>query len=238
MRTATDWSAVRDRLTPTPASAIVWTAVVAVELLVVLWYTQAMNARLMHFHLYPFVWLNLSVWVVWHTSTPAAPQRRRWIARSIAGGYFLVLAYFGGIVRAGHAFQDHGDISAEQMAQGLRVIVELPPGYGPALTYSGMYVTGSVVPYMFVGFLALTYLLYVTLLSASGEASIGLVGLFSCVGCSFPLVVTLLSGGAGSAVAAFVYSQAYTLSTLVFVGTLLVLYWRPFSSEPGSCEGS
>jgi hypothetical protein len=213
-------------------------AIVAVELLLIFSYTQAMNARLLPFHVYPFVWLNLSAWALWRASTPPAPRRRRWIARVAAGGYFLVLAYIGGIVRPGHAFQDHGAVPAEQLTSGLRVLVELPPGFSPAVTYSGMYVIMSLVPYMVVGFLALTYLLYVTLLSASGDASIGLVGLFSCVGCSFPLLATLLSGGAASAAAAFVYSQAYTLSTVVFAVTLLVLYWRPLSSETCACEAS
>ncbi len=225
-----DWSTIRKQLAPTPFSALIWATVIFFEILLILAYVQLANAQLLPLHFYPFVWINLAVWAIWRTETPSAPRRTKRIAGAIAAGYFLVLAYFGGLVREGHAFHDHGEVPPELLASGFRVIFELPPGYGPALSYSGMYVTSAVIPHLLIGFIALTYLLYVTILDAGGDASVGLVGLFSCIGCSFPLLFALFSGGATTAVAAFVYSQAYALSTVVFAFTIGVLYWRPFTA--------
>lgn len=224
------WRVSLSELMPEPVVVTIWLSVLLVEAVALVAYAQLANARLMLFHVYPFVWINLGVWVMWRTSTPDAPIGTRRVAGVLAGGYFLVLAYFGGLLREGHAFHDHGETPPAQLASGFDVIAGLPPGYGPALTYSGEYVVSTVAPYMLIGFLALTYLLYVTILDASGGASIGLVGLFSCVGCSFPLIATLVSGGATTTVAALVYSQAYPLSTAVFAATLLALYWRPFGA--------
>ena len=225
-----DWAnAIESRL-PEPFVLAVWAAIFLAEAVVLVVHLHVTGARLMLFHVYPFVWINLGIWAVWRTSPPQAPKRTRNIATAVAAGYFLVLAYFGGLLREGHAFHDHGEIPIELLATGFSVHFELPPGYGPALTYSGEFLISSLSPYLLVGFLALAYLMYVTILDASGEASIGLVGLFSCVGCSFPLIAALVSGGAATSLAAFVYSQAYALSTVAFVLTVLFLYWRPFEA--------
>lgn len=224
---------------PEPSSIALWVMIVVVEVLVVVGYTQVANARLMVLHVYPFVWLNLGAWVLWQISPPPAPQRTRRIAGTLAGLYFLLLAYFGGMLRGGYGLHEQGAVSTEQLVTGFSLIVKLPPGYSPALSYSGYYLSSTVTPYMLLGFLALTYLVYVTILNARGSASVGLVGIFSCVGCSFPLIAALVSGGAASTVAAFVYSRAYTLSTVVFAVTVLVLYWQnranPAASDP-ECE--
>ncbi|WP_263019262.1 DUF7546 family protein [Natronobiforma cellulositropha] len=220
------------RWSPTPFSAVVWASILFAEALLIWTYVTVANAQLMAFHVYPFVWINLSIWAVWRTDPPAASGRKRTAAGAIAAAYFLVLAYFGGLVGRGHRFMGHEVTPAfADFAYGLEVATAVPPGYGPALVYSGPYLVSTVSPYLLIGFIALAYLLYVTILDATGEASVGLVGVFSCVGCSFPLIVAFVSGaGTTTALTATLYSQAYALSTLAFVFTLGVLYWRPFEA--------
>lgn len=210
----------------------VWATILLVEAILLVAYLRSMNARLLPLHIYPFIWINLSIWVLWRTPLPDAPKRTKRIGMLVSGAYFLVLAYFGGFLREGHGFHSHGDIPTEELVTGTSIWLQVPPGYGPMFTYSGEFVLSSISPYLLFGFVALTYLMYVTILDASGEASVGLVGLFSCVGCSFPLITALVTGGATTtAVGAFIYSQTYVLSTVVFVLTVLFLYWRPFKTN-------
>ncbi len=219
------------RYRPDAFTAAIWATILFFEAVLLVVYLQLMNAQLLPFHVYPFVWINLSLWVFWRISPPEASARTKRIGAAVAGVYFLVLAYFGGFLREGHRFHAHGDVPVEQLAVGADLLFQIPPGYGPAFTYSGEWVVAAISPYLLVGFLALTYLMYVTVLDASGEAAVGVVGVFSCVGCSFPLITALVSGGATTTVTAFIYSQAYALSTVVFTLTVLFLAWRPFKTN-------
>jgi len=227
-----DIYAVASRAAPSPFAGLVWGTVIAFQLLLVVSYAVIADAQLGLFHLYPFVWINLAVWAVWRTTPPRASRRTKTIAGILSGAYFLVLAYFGGLIQEGHAYHAHHEFTPEQaeFVYGADLVLHLPPGYGPALTYSSATITSALSPYLLVGFLALTYLLYVTILDASSDASLGLVGLFSCVGCSFPLIAALVSGGATTAVTSMIYAQAYALSTVAFAATLLFLTWRPFEA--------
>ena len=64
-----------------------------------------------------------------------------------------------------------------------------------------------------------------TVIDATGSAAAGLLGLFSCVSCSWPILVSLLSGGSPFLTAALQVS--YGVSTLVFLLTAGLLYFRP-----------
>ncbi len=113
---------------------------------------------------------------------------------------------------------------------GLRLAYRsLPPGFGPALLYSGSVVSLNLFPYQVVGYAALAYLVYATVLDAAGSAVSGLLGLFSCVSCTWPVIGTVVAGlfGSGSAVYAFALSRSFLLSTLVFVSAVALLRWRP-----------
>ena len=167
---------------------------------------------------YGLIWLNVSAWVVANTSTPAGsrPLRRR--ATAIAGGYLGLLLFAGGIVGFGI-----GDA-----ATGFR-IAWLPFGFGPALLYSGELVTVNLLPIYLIGYAALAYLVYVTVIDAAGSAAAGVIGLFSCVSCSWPIVASVASGliGGGSLLTASALQISYGLSTAVFVLTAALLYFRP-----------
>jgi len=128
------------------------------------------------------------------------------------------LAVAGGLITVG----------VGEAATGLR-IAPLPPGYGPALLYSGQQVTVTLMPNYLVGYVALAYLVYVTVIDAAGSAAAGLIGLFSCVSCSWPILASLISAitGGGSLLVTSALQVSYGLSTAVFLVTAGLLYWRP-----------
>jgi hypothetical protein len=74
---------------------------------------------------------------------------------------------------------------------------------------------------------------YATVLDAAGSAVTGVLGLLSCVSCSWPVLTSIATGlvGGSSGVAAAVSNGSYGLSTLVFVVTVGLLYWRPFGGD-------
>jgi hypothetical protein len=95
--------------------------------------------------------------------------------------------------------------------------------------YSGGGLSVVLMPARVVGYLALAYLVYATVIDASGAGVAGLLGLLSCVSCSWPVLAALVSGvaGSGSALAATTLGLSQDLSTVVFLLTVGLLYWRP-----------
>ncbi len=173
---------------------------------------------------YPFLWINVSVWAVLTTAPPSGSTRHRRIAGAIAVGYFLLLASVGGLVNLGHAFHGHTHASSLRI-----VLTTLPPGWSPAILYGGPLIGLALLPFKVIGYLALAYLVYVTLLDAAGSVVSGLIGLFSCVSCTWPVLGTVVTGvfGGTSAVALVAMNRPYGVSTLVFLSAVALLYWRP-----------
>jgi len=212
---------------------LLWGAVLCnTELLVVLAYFWAVGGAIptefgyLALVAYPFVWLNVSAWVLRRTSIPPASPRRRLLAAAVGVGYFLLLARVGGLLLPG--------IGAR--ATGLRIVLlEVPPGFSPALLYSGEAVVLNLIPFQLVGYATLAYLVATTVLDAAGNAAAGLLGLFSCVSCALPVLAAVGSGlaGGGAAVVATMTSGSYGLSTAAFVLTVLLLSWRPDAADLG-----
>jgi hypothetical protein len=149
---------------------------------------------------------------------PPTSTKTKRRAALVAVGYFALLAVAGGIVTTAIPGGD----------AGLRVAF-LPPGWGPALIYAGSLVNVILMPARLVGYVALAYLVYDTVIEASGAAVSGIVGLLSCVSCSWPVLASIASSvfGSGTALALTATSLSYDLSTLVFVVTVALLRWRP-----------
>jgi len=169
----------------------------------------------------PFVWINVALWGVWRVGLPRAGSRRaRWLAAGVGVGYFLLLAWVGGLLSTGHGGHAHIHATVHWV---------LPPGWGPALSLSGGGLSATLIPYKVVGYAALAYLVAATVLDASAGALGGLVGLFACVSCTWPVLGTVLAGllGGGSALAAVATGQPYQVSTLVFVTAVGLLAARP-----------
>ena len=208
-----------ERLLPDRQTLLVAGLVLNLELIAVLMYVNLADAQFteIRYLVYPWIWINVGVWAVLRTRPDAASTRQRWLAASVAVAYFALLAYVGGLVGLGG------------MATGLR-ISWLPPGWGPALLYGGESFRVVLVPFKVVGYLALTYLVYATVLDAAGSAFAGIVGLFSCVSCTWPVAASLLTGVLGGTVGVAsggAFALSYDLSTVVFVLSVGLLYWRP-----------
>lgn len=174
--------------------------------------------------LFPLVWINVGLWAIWRVDPPAADRRRRLSVGLLAATYFVLLSFVGGVVVL-TAFSP-----APPPSSGLRIVyATFPPGIAPAALYAGSAVSLTLFPYQLVGYFALAYLVYATALEAAGTALSGLLGVFSCLSCAWPVVGTVAAGlfGSGSAVYAVASSQSYALSTLVFVSAVLLLLWRP-----------
>jgi len=217
--------------TPKPTTLLLWAVILVLELGLVLTYVTVMNAQLGLFHFYPFVWINLGIWAVWKTTPVSAPRRQELLAGAVAAGYFAVLAYVGGLFARGHAAHEGHDFTGQQaeFVYGLEFATTVPPGYGPAILYSSPEVIMAISPYILVGYLALAYLVYVTVLDAAGAAISGVLGLFTCIGCSWPILASIAAtGGTTTTAATTIYAQSYSLSTIAFVLTVGLLYWRPF----------
>ncbi|WP_224447075.1 DUF7546 family protein [Haloprofundus salilacus] len=168
---------------------------------------------------YGLLWLNAGVLAVAKTTVAPSSMRTKRRAAAVAVGYFAALAVAGGLVTLA---SPHG-------GAGFR-IGWLPPGWGPALIYGGETLNVILMPGRVVGYAALAYLVYATVIDAAGAAVSGLLGLLSCVSCSWPILASLATAvlGSGSALAASATALSYDLSTVVFLATVALLYWRPF----------
>ncbi|MFW5911125.1 MAG: DUF7546 family protein [Halolamina sp.] len=214
------------RSLPEPRTILLWTGILYVEVMALTGYwlfgdTVAVDAP--RFALYGLLWINVSLWVVLRTEVPDVGKSTVRRAGLLALGYLALLAYTGGVV---------GVSAGSFHAHGLSVLW-LPPGWGPAVTYHGEFVRLILMPARVAGYLALAYLVFVTILDVSRSAVSGLLGLFSCVSCSWPILASIGTAvfGGGSFVAVATTTYAYDVSTAVFLVTVALLSWRP-SVEP------
>jgi hypothetical protein len=227
---------------PSPRSLGLAAAILWVEFVVVGWYVlyapgiEVTDPTIL---LYPIAWINASLLALWLTDTPDAPWRHRRIGAVIAVGYFVVLAYLGGLASLGHAARAALGLhpGGHVHSFGVSVAWLLPPGWGPMVTYAGSLIGVTLIPYKLLGYATLAYLVYVTILETAGSAWAGAVGLFSCVSCTWPVLGTVLASvfGSSAAVVAIARTEPYAASTLVFLSAVGLLLWRPFDRlSPGS----
>lgn len=173
----------------------------------------------LRYTLYPFVWINVALLAALHVDVPDTSRRYTAIAVTVASVYFGVLLYLSGLVGA------PGD-ELVQLTGTVDVQGGTPGTERLHLVTDAVYL--SIVPYRTIGFLVLAYLVYVTVLDLSGSLAAGALGLFSCIGCAFPILVSLSAGLFGStAIATAVYGAQFDISTAVFVLAVGLLYWRP-----------
>lgn len=169
--------------------------------------------------LLPLVWTTVAVWFVaylatshGHADRTESPRRHRSAALAVGGVYLIALAALGGLV------------GLTDQSAGLTV-VPATPGWGPIVMASLPPLHFVVVPYEVVGYLALSYGVYRALRATSSGALAGLLGLFSCVGCTLPLVGAALGVVGGTASTLQPGALSIHLSTAIFVGTVAVLTW-------------
>jgi hypothetical protein len=208
---------------PSRGELLAWAALLNGELLLlgvyVLW-TDVVPARPLYY-VYPFVWINVAVWALRRVETPAASRGWRALAGAVAAGYFLLLAYVGGLFAVGTG----------GYAGGLRLVLwSFPPGWGPAVIYNGPTLAVFLTPFKLLGYLALASLVYVTVLDAAGGALAGLPWLLAC---TLPVIAGVLSGfvGGSSALVSAASGGSYALSTAAFVLAVVLLVRRPTAAD-------
>lgn len=182
----------------------------------------------------PLVWITVGIWVLLRTTVPSVSQRQQTVGLAIAAAYFGLLGYFGGVWGPGVTSIPAGvtlSVFSAPPGWAPRLFVNLPMDgihlFAVHLPFQGLRL--NLVPWQIVGYLALAYLIYAAVLDAAGSAISGVVGLLSCVSCTWPVIATIATSvlGGSAAVAGVVYDQSYLLSTGVFVVTVALLYWRP-----------
>lgn len=202
---------------------ILLAGLLAVQLLFVATYFAATDAEPLQprYLLYPLAWIAVGLWAPLRGRPKTGSVRARAVGAAVAIGYFLLVAWIAGLVGV------HGD-HTHHVQTGLDVVLA-SPGWGPRVSYvtAAGYVT--VIPYLAVGYAALSYLVYAAIADATAAAASGLLGLFACVGCSFSLLASVVAGTAGgsSGLVTAVYALSIDLSTLVFLLAVGLLLWRP-----------
>jgi hypothetical protein len=227
---------------PSKQELLVGAAVLNAELLAVLLYLLFMPVRVQswRFIFYGFLWINVGIFAIWKTNpTPADPRTRR-IAILVAAGYFLLLAVAGGILGPSHSSpiaalltDGHTHSHGATAAVGSYELRMLPPGWGPAFVYQGAWFMLILMPYKVVGYLALAYLVYATVIDAVTASISGALGLLSCISCTWPILGSIAASvfGSGSAVAVAATTWPYDISTVAFLGAVGLLLWRPLVGD-------
>lgn len=221
--TPTAFRALPERFRPRTSTLLYGGLIVNTELVVLLLYHLFADVQVdsVLAVVYPFIWIDVALWAIIRTKPAARTKRHRYLAAMVAGGYLLALFVLGGLLWTANA----------QLPTGVDVSM-LSPGIGPVVSYNGTFVRFTLVPFLVVGYGALAYLVYATLIDAAGSALGGVLGLFSCLSCVWPLIAPIFVGVFGSAGAATAASlQSYVTGTVIFVGTVALLYWRPFKRE-------
>ena len=212
-----------ERFRPRTTTLVYGALLVNTEILLLLLYLSISDVQVdsVFSVVYPFIWINVGLWAIVRTNPAPRTGRHRYLAGAVAAGYLLALFVLGGMAWAAHP----------AIAQGFDVSM-LAPGIGPVVAYNGEFIRFTLIPFLVVGYVALSYLVYATLLDAAGSAIGGVFGLFSCLSCVWPLIAPVFIGVFGSAGAATAASlQSYVAGTVIFVGTVALLYWRPFKRE-------
>jgi hypothetical protein len=217
------------RFRPRTTTLVYGGLLVNTELVVLLLYHLVADVRVdsVFAVVYPFIWINVGLWAIVRTNPDPRTARHRYLAGAVAGGYLLALFVLGGLLWTG----------MPQLPTGVDVSM-LSPGIGPVVSYNGPFVRMTFVPFLVVGYLALSYLVYATLIDAAGSALGGVIGLFSCFSCVWPLIAPIFVGAFGSAGTAVATSlQSYVAGTAIYLGTVCLLYWRPFKRERNGGDG-
>jgi hypothetical protein len=200
-----------------------WVVVVTIELGLLagyFWFTPSGLTGLAstRFVFYPLLWINAAIYAVGRVELPSAPPDRRILVGAIAIGYFLALAWFGGLIRA----DSIGEPGVYLLSLG-------SPGWGPRIAVVTPLGYLQVIPYRLIGYPALAFLLYARLLETGGALARSAVGLLSCASCSLPLFAAIAGGGLGlgAGIGPTLANSALDLSTAAYLLAVGLLLWRP-----------
>jgi hypothetical protein len=216
------WS--RDRDVPLEA-ILAFNVIFAVQLLAALVYGLVfeVSPRSLHLFLIPFLWITVSILAVFYTDPVDASPQRKLVAGTVSGLFFTVFLFLSG--SAGTATELFEPVTG---SAGFGLSFDQSLGWGPVLYYAGDWIAMRVIPYQFVGYLALSYLIYAALLDVASSAKAGLLGLVLCPGCTVSLFAPVFASAAGiSSAFAILVRYTYEISTVFFVVAVALMYWDP-----------
>ena len=182
-------------------------------------YIQVAELQLLRYRMvaYGIIWVVLAVLVLLRVEVPRPAGHIDRRALAVATAYTAVLSVAGGIV-----------VITPAVGYDLRLAL-LAPYWGPAPVVTTPIASVFLFPARVVGYLALGVLVYVLAVDTLHSAALGVVGLFSCISCTWPILASLLTGLVGStgALAMLASTYAFDVSTLVFAVTVGLLSYRP-----------
>jgi hypothetical protein len=192
-----------------------WSSILLAEAVAVLIYLDVTDTSILEprYIVYPFVWINVGIFAVSRTSLPETGNRLRRLLLAATGIYLMVLLYLGGVLRLGVFTPIAGETAVR--------VDWAVPGWGPVVVFRNTWIQATVIPYKVVGYLSFTYLLYAKLLSGTKGAASGVLGLVSCVGCTFSILIPVF----GAVGFGWITELSVDLSTAVFLLTIGLLYW-------------
>jgi hypothetical protein len=173
---------------------------------------------------YPLLWIAAGVWGVARVEAPSASERARWGAGLLAAGYVLLLAFLTGLVAV--YLSTPGGGHSHSHVHGLSVTMT-SPGWGPRIGYVTHLFHVYFVPFRWIGYLALGYLLYTAVLDTATAALSGVFGVATCLSCALPVAASLAGGLGGAALAGAVTTYSLDISTAAFLLTVGLLALRP-----------
>ncbi|SNZ03007.1 hypothetical protein SAMN06269185_0169 [Natronoarchaeum philippinense] len=227
-----------DGMVPDRGTLLLYAVALNTEVLVVLLYLLMTGSTLGMFGIYGMIWVTVGLWAIYRADPSPTDPRQRRIAAAIAGAYFLVLALIQGLIAPGPTLaaqlglDSASAVDASLYATGFGTTIQGPPGLVPAVHYTGAYVDVTLLPTYAIGYGALAYLVYATIIDAARASVSGLLGLVSCVSCTWPVIASLIAGvtgGSASALTGVASALGFGASTAVFVLTVTLLRWRPFA---------
>lgn len=200
-------------------TAIFWTALLFTQASIVGIYLLVSGDRVTNIRyliLYPFLWINLSIWVFLYIRPNWRGLRPGALAGAIAIVYFGVLVIIPSLL-------DPPAVDTTGFNLRIRWLI---PGWGPFIGADMGPISVGVTAFQAVGYAALAYLVSLNLMGLRRGSFAGLLGVVTCVGCTVPVIVPILGGlgGLGSALAAATTGWYLDLGTLVFILAVGLLY--------------
>lgn len=209
-----------DRLKHTPVHvAVFWTTLMFIQAALVLLYLQLTGTRILSLRyavFYPFLWINVSIWVLWRARPQLVSRTRAIIAIAVGLGYFMVLVLIPELI--GSSAGGDGTLGLD--------IHWLLPGWGPLFIADLGPFRPTLPAYQATGYLALSYLVAINVLRFNRGSLAGVLGVITCVGCVAPVLVTILGafGGIGATLASVTTTWFLDIGTAVFLIAVALLY--------------
>ncbi len=214
-------SAALKETTPLQRSIAVALAVAVAVVASISAYIEAASPAITEYRslVYPVIWIvGGSTAVVWvHGSVSGRSNRA--IAAIVGGGYVVALLWVSGLVRAG-------------AGTGSVLVSPAVPGWGPIVVYEGAIIGFSVVPFKWIGYLALGYIVYVLVAGAGGSIKAAALGFVTCVSCTAPLISAVAGAIGGAGASRAVATVGYDIATVVFLLTIGLLVFAVSRTTP------